>query len=437
MKISEKSRGGVCEQRERPSFGSPGGSPQGDWRGSRRAARRPRSLVGQAQDGGGAPAATRGRHRTPLPRTGRDCGNALRLAGAVADRHGSEPESAGSRCRERRDPAAEIVGCRSEHEQRAAAGENSPYRGRAPFGLAEVEAMRHATSPFAERRYGVVRVMREWKMARSSFYYQLHVVAQPERTLRRRGPKTAWSDAALLGKIRDVLAVSPFYGEGHRKVWARLRFEEVRTSKARVLRLMREAQLLAPSRALPKPENPHTGTLITARPNEVWASDHTLTVTIEEGQVTVFVAVDHCTTECVGLHAAKKATRFEALEPLRQGVRNYCGGFRAGAAAGIRNRHDHGSQYMSDDYQAEIAFLGDRESPSFVRQPECNGCVERFIRTLKEQLLWVKVFQNIEALRCALAEFRERYNQRWIVQRLGYLTPAQARQQLLALGAAA
>jgi len=51
--------------------------------------------------------------------------------------------------------------------------------------------------------------------------------------------------------------------------------------------------------------------------------------------------------------------------------------------------------------------------------------------------LLVRVFQNIEELRHALAEFRERYNQRWIVQRLGYLTPAQARQQLLALGAAA
>jgi putative transposase len=63
-----------------------------------------------------------------------------------------------------------------------------------------------------------------------------------------------------------------------------------------------------------------------------------------------------------------------------------------------------------------------------VRQPECNGCVERFIRTLKEQLLWVKIFQNVEELRCALAEFRELYNQRWIVQRLDYLTPAQARQ---------
>jgi len=78
-----------------------------------------------------------------------------------------------------------------------------------------------------------------------------------------------------------------------------------------------------------------------------------------------------------------------------------------------------------------------QSSPSFVRQPECNGCVERFIRTLKEQFLWVRTFQNVEELRHGLAEFRERYNQRWIVQRLGYLTPAQARQQLLALGAAA
>jgi transposase InsO family protein len=297
--------------------------------------------------------------------------------------------------------------------------------------------MSHATSPSTQRRYGVVLVTQAWQIARSSFYGQLRRAAQPERALRRRGPKTEWSDAALLEKIRAVLAASPFHGEGHRKVWARLRFAQVRTSKARVLRLMREAQLLAPSRTLPRATNPHTGTILAARPNEVWATDHTLTATVEQGQVAVFVAVDHCTTECLGIHAAKKATRFEALEPLRQAVRDYCGGFRAGGAAGIRNRHDHGSQYLSDDYQAEIAFLGMQSSPSFVRQPECNGCVERFMRTLKEQLLWVRTFQNLEELQQALAEFRQRYNQRWIVQRLGYQTPAQARQQLLALGAAA
>ena len=172
--------------------------------------------------------------------------------------------------------------------------------------------MSRAASPFANRNYGVVRVTREWEMARSSFYHQRWRAGQPLRVLQRRGPQTAWSDAALLEKIRAVLAESPFYGEGHRKVWARLRFQEVRTSKARVLRLMREAELLAPSRTLPRVENPHTGTIVTERPNEVWASDHTATATVQEGQVTVFVAVDHCTTECVGIHAAKRATRFEA-----------------------------------------------------------------------------------------------------------------------------
>lgn len=116
--------------------------------------------------------------------------------------------------------------------------------------------MSHAASPFAGRVYGVVRVTREWELARSSFYHRRALAAQPDRVLGRRGPKTAWSDAGLLEQIRAVLAASPFHGEGHRKVWARLRFQQVRTSKARVLRLMREAQLLAPSRTLPSPRIP-------------------------------------------------------------------------------------------------------------------------------------------------------------------------------------
>ncbi len=72
-----------------------------------------------------------------------------------------------------------------------------------------------------------------------------------------------------------------------------------------------------------------------------------------------------------------------------------------------------------------------------MRQAEGNGCVERFIRTLKEQWLWLRTFRTVEELRQALAEFREQYNQHWIVERLGYLTPQQARQQLLGQGAAA
>ncbi len=77
--------------------------------------------------------------------------------------------------------------------------------------------MSRAASPFTEQRYGVARVTREWEMARSSFYFRRAVAAQPGRVLQRRGPKSAWSDAALLEKIRQVIAASPFKESGDRR----------------------------------------------------------------------------------------------------------------------------------------------------------------------------------------------------------------------------
>jgi putative transposase len=59
--------------------------------------------------------------------------------------------------------------------------------------------------------------------------------------------------------------------------------------------------------------------------------------------------------------------------------------------------------------------------------PEGNGCVERLIRTLKEQLLWLRPFQSVEELRLALLDWAARYNGSWLIERHGFLTPAQAR----------
>jgi hypothetical protein len=80
-------------------------------------------------------------------------------------------------------------------------------------------------------------------------------------------------------------------------------------------------------------------------------------------------------TECVGIHAVKKAIRFEALEPVRQGVREHFGFFSQGSAAGLLLRHDHGSVYMGEDFQNEIQFLGIESSPAFVRQPEATAAL--------------------------------------------------------------
>ena len=129
----------------------------------------------------------------------------------------------------------------------------------------------------------------------------------------------------------------------------------------------------------------------------------------------------------IGIHASKSGNRFEALEPLRQGVREYFGGFDRGIAEGLSIRHDHGSAYMSDDFQQELTFLGIRSSPSFVRESEGNGIAERFIRTLKENLLWIRPFATVAELIEALREFKRRYNQQWLIERHGFRTPSQAR----------
>ena len=201
-----------------------------------------------------------------------------------------------------------------------------------------------------------------------------------------------------------------------------------RTSKGRVLRLLRTAGLLAPTR-VGRPHGPkaHDGTIIPERPDAMWGTDATTSWT-PEGVATIFIAVAHYTAACVGIHAARRGTRFEALEPLRQGIRAHFGAYSEQVAAGLALRHDHGSQFMSDPFQAELRFLGITSSPAFVREPEGNGCAERFIRTLKEPLLWVEQFATVEDLRQALLAFRERYNREWLIARHGHRSPTAVRE---------
>lgn len=134
----------------------------------------------------------------------------------------------------------------------------------------------------------------------------------------------------------------------------------------------------------------------------------------------------------MGIHAARPGTRYEALEPLRQGVKERFGAWDQGAVAGLGLRHDHGSVFVSDVFQEELRFLGIESSPAIVREPEGNGCAERFIRTLKEQLLWLRPFDTVEEIRLALLEFRDRYNREWLIERHDFVSPSAARQQLLA-----
>ncbi|WP_101342008.1 hypothetical protein [Cereibacter azotoformans] len=77
---------------------------------------------------------------------------------------------------------------------------------------------------------------------------------------------------------------------------------------------------LAPHRPATRAAHPHDGTVATERVDQVWGTDMTETFSTSEGRAYVFVAVDHCSGEFTGIHAASGASRWEALEPIRQGV---------------------------------------------------------------------------------------------------------------------
>ena len=257
-------------------------------------------------------------------------------------------------------------------------------------------------------------------------------VSEPVR--RRPGPVGAMSDDKLLAEIREVLAASPFVGEGHRKVWARLRRRSVHTSRKRVLRLTREAGLLAPTaRVRKRAQRLHEGTISVAVPDTLWATDATEAWS-GEGRAAVFCVVDHGSGEAWA-DAALRMDRFAAADLLREVCTERFGSVEQAVASGLALRYDGGPCFRSQHYQTEIDHLGIARSPAYHYEPETNGCVEKFIQTLKEQVLWIERFDTFEQLRQAVRDFARLYNREWLLERHGYRTPIEARQHLLAQAA--
>ena len=146
--------------------------------------------------------------------------------------------------------------------------------------------MAEATSPTTGRRYGVARVCQIWDQPRSSFYAarppQAGAVRQ-RRPRRAAGPSPASATRLLLAAIHADLERSPWTGEGHRKVWARLRaIDGVRVSRKRLLR--------SPHRARTRSDAPHDRRIVTEAPNVMWATDATQIATVQDGKVWLFGA---------------------------------------------------------------------------------------------------------------------------------------------------
>ena len=154
----------------------------------------------------------------------------------------------------------------------------------------------------------------------------------------------------------------------------------------------------------------------------MWGTDGVRVFTVDDGWGWIFTAVEHWNAECVGWHVCKRGDRFAALQPISMGLAGLYGSTAAGAARGLALHH--GSQYLSDHFTNQIKFWGIQPSYAFVAEPQTNGVAERFNRTLKEQIIHGRIYRTSRS--CGTPP--KLYNAQWIVEKNGYLSPAQARQ---------
>jgi transposase InsO family protein len=78
-----------------------------------------------------------------------------------------------------------------------------------------------------------------------------------------------------------------------------------------------------------------------------------------------------------------------------------------------------------------MRFWGITPSYAFVAEPQTNGVAERFNRTMKEQAIHGRIFKNLEEVRAAAIAFRNQYNRDWRLEKLGFKSPLEARQERL------
>lgn len=268
---------------------------------------------------------------------------------------------------------------------------------------------------------------------RSSFYeYQRQLRKRQQAAVKERkrpGPKVQVDDDELLELVRDVLAKSPFVTEGTRKVHARLRHRGIRVCRGRVNRVMRRAGLLSPQRTAHDEEKEHDGTIIPSTINVLWGTDGTMFGTADASLYWVFAVIDHYSDEILGCHVVKVGSgdHLAALEPIKQAVRKIRGAVGKDTGGGIAIRHDWGPQYIAGGFKGEIDFLGLANSPAFRHEPETNGVIERFFRTLKWECLWIEHICGLEDAREKIGAWIETYNTQWLIQRHGHRTPRHVR----------
>jgi len=235
------------------------------------------------------------------------------------------------------------------------------------------------------------------------------------------------AETELRDRIQRVALENRCYG--YRRVAAELRRQGVVVNHKRVLRVMREDNLLSlrKRRFVLTTDSRHyrpiypnllAGRKITA-PHQVWAADITY---VRLGEEFIFLAVvlDAFSRRVVGWELGETLQTSLVLQALKRAVAD------RSVPPGIIHHSDQGVQYASADLVDRLLECGFQISMSRKAAPWENGRVESFMKTLKAEEVSLRQYRDLEQARRSIGHFLEEvYNQCRLHSALGYLPPAE------------
>jgi putative transposase len=241
----------------------------------------------------------------------------------------------------------------------------------------------------------------------------------------RRG---SWvSDAVLIEKIQQVVAEFPAWGV--RKVWAYLKRLGTVVSRKRVWKRMRALGLTLPP-LCERAEPFRRGHVAVPESNRRWATDLTTTWTARDGTVALVPVIDCGDRVVFDIEVTKSQESPAVLAPVERALEEAFGSPVA-VPDGLELRSDHGPQYTGSDCEDLCSMWGLEHTLAPVGRPTGNAVAERFIQTLKVELIWTRDWESIAELRDALAQWLHVYNHVRPHEALGWMTPAEKRAENL------